>query len=430
MKIIHRANTCFSIFFGDKHLLTDPWLDGPAVAQGWTPFPPAKSKIKDIPKPDLVYISHIHDDHCEAKTIDGIDKETPIICMNLGPNFLNKMLLKQGFRNINLLNEKEPIKLEGFPEMFVEVFSSSRGHLTSNILDSGVIFKIGKKVIVNFNDNHPTKDQCNYIKENYRSIDLAFIPCGGGSGYPAMYENLDLKEKQEIVSETMLKFDQMFSHAVDLLEPNIAVPVAGGFAIRGKHPIEVNRLQIRHIDENKTINFHKKNGSYKNSKLIAMQPGMELDLNNEKIIKGKYKVWTEKEQDKFFEKISKEKINTRIKSKGKIPGLFNLIKVARNNMWEGQNRNNMIFDYNLYIENSTSKEIFEIPTNKNEVNEVDKLNKQKPFLKLKLDQDTLLEWLLGYEDFNMLDSGHRISFLRKPNDYKVEAYFILSLFRL
>ena len=161
-----------------------------------------------------------------------------------------------------------------------------------------------------------------------------------------------------------------------------------------------------------------------------MQPGMELDLNNEKIIKGKYKVWTEKEQDKFFEKISKEKINTRIKSKGKIPGLFNLIKVARNNMWEGQNRNNMIFDYNLYIENSTSKEIFEIPTNKNEVNEVDKLNKQKPFLKLKLDQDTLLEWLLGYEDFNMLDSGHRISFLRKPNDYKVEAYFILSLFRL
>ena len=132
----------------------------------------------------------------------------------------------------------------------------------------------------------------------------------------------------------------------------------------------------------------------------------------------------------FLDIKTKNMINIRIKSKGKIPGLFNLIKVARNNMWEGQNRNNMIFDYNLYIENSTSKEIFEIPTNKNEVNEVDKLNKQKPFLKLKLDQDTLLEWLLGYEDFNMLDSGHRISFLRKPNDYKVEAYFILSLFRL
>ena len=73
MRVIHRANTCFSVFSDNYHILFDPWLNGPAVAQGWTQFPPATKKIEDIPKPDLVYISHIHSDHCESTTLDGID---------------------------------------------------------------------------------------------------------------------------------------------------------------------------------------------------------------------------------------------------------------------------------------------------------------------------------------------------------------------
>ena len=48
MKIVHRANTCFSIFSEKYHILFDPWLNGPAVAQGWTQFPPATNKIEDL----------------------------------------------------------------------------------------------------------------------------------------------------------------------------------------------------------------------------------------------------------------------------------------------------------------------------------------------------------------------------------------------
>jgi hypothetical protein len=48
-----------------------------------------------------------------------------------------------------------------------------------------------------------------------------------------------------------------------------------------------------------------------------------------------------------------------------------------------------------------------------------------------LNQNTLIEWLLGLEDFNMLDSGHRISFYREPVEkYVQEAYFLMSLLRL
>ena len=48
-----------------------------------------------------------------------------------------------------------------------------------------------------------------------------------------------------------------------------------------------------------------------------------------------------------------------------------------------------------------------------------------------LDQNTLMEWLLGLEDFNMLDSGHRISFWREPiATYEQQAYYLMSLLRL
>ena len=73
MKIVHRANTCFSIFEDDFHILFDPWLDGPAVAQGWAHFPPSEYTISQLPCPDLLYISHIHDDHCESTTLNGIN---------------------------------------------------------------------------------------------------------------------------------------------------------------------------------------------------------------------------------------------------------------------------------------------------------------------------------------------------------------------
>ena len=302
--------------------------------------------------------------------------------------------------------------------------------MTSNILDSGIILKIQNKIIVNFNDNHPTKEECEYIKAKFKKIDLAFIPCGGGSGYPAMYENISLSDKEKIVQETLSNFDLMFSNAVDILKPDMAVPVAGGFAIRGNHPLETNYLQIRHLDENKTLNFHNKKGSHQGTKIFLMQPGMELDVDKKEITKGEYKVWNQEELDAYFKKLSSEKIETKVKSTKKIPNLLNMLKLARNNMWDGQNRNNMFLDYTIYIENSCSTEIFEIPVNENEVFQVEKVNEKNSYLKLSLSQDTLLEWLLGYEDFNMLDSGHRISFYRKPNDYFVEAYYILSLFRL
>ena len=70
--------------------------------------------------------------------------------------------------------------------------------MVANIIDSGVIFKFGDKIIVNANDNKPSTDLCKYIIEKYGSVDVALIPAGGGSGYPSNYENLEIAEKEKL----------------------------------------------------------------------------------------------------------------------------------------------------------------------------------------------------------------------------------------
>jgi len=431
MKLVHRANACFSIFHKDKHILMDPWLNGPAVAQGWTPFPPAKCKMQDLPKPDLVYISHIHSDHCEYETMEHIDKDTPILIMDLGPNFLYKMLVAKGFCNIIMMKEGGVTKVSAIEGLEAEPFGATFGHICANVIDSGVIFKIDGKVILNCNDNKPSAELCSYLKDNYGEIDLAFIPCGGGSGYPAMYENLSRQEKEKIVAKNVENYARVFSNAVDILKPKISIPVAGGFAIRGPHAETVNWLQNKSLDHHDLMDFHQKNGEFKEANIMPVQPGLEIDVDKAEYSKGEYRAWTKDELKSFFSELSDIQIVSKVKTDGPVPALSNLLINARSNMWKRQQKLNMIPDYTIYLEISDYHKTYELKLNADVLREVPVTEKkQEPYLRMKLDQDTMLEWLLGYEDFNMLDSGHRISFFRQPNNYVVEAYFLMSLFRI
>ena len=431
MKLIHRANACFSLFHEGKHILLDPWLNGPAVAQGWTPFPPAINRIEDLPKPDLVYISHVHSDHCEPETMEHIDRETPILIMDLGPNFLYKMLLSRGFTNIILMKAGEETKVKALGGLTAEPFGASFGHICANVIDSGVVFRVGDKVLLNCNDNKPSPDLCHYLKDKYEKIDLALIPGGGGGGYPAMYENLTQAQKQDISRKNVENYANVFSNAVDILKPRVTIPVAGGYAIRGPKAETANWIQNRSLNHDELINFHRANGSYKEANIILVQPGLELDVAQGKVVRGHYRAWSKSELLEFFKELSLVKIEPKLKTEGPVPSLKKLLTDARTNLWNRQQKLEMIPNYSIYLELSDYNKCFELKLNENslvEKNIEDKKN--EPYLRMKLDQDTMMEWLLGYEDFNMLDSGHRISFFRKPNDYIVEAYYLMSMFRL
>lgn len=441
MKFVHYGNACFSLFHKDLHLLFDPWIEAPAVAGGWSVFPPSHTKTSDLAKIDYIFISHIHSDHCEPETLKKIDKNIPIIILEREPNFLKKYLVHQGFKNLILVPSKTKKKISD--AFSVELFGESFGHLCNNIIDSSILFEFSDgKIVLNCNDNKPSTELCSYIKSKYPNIELAMVPGGGGSGYPAMYENYSFEEKMTISQDIIDRYAKVFTEAVDVLNPRVVVPVAGGFAIRGPLAETVNWVQCRRLNMLELVEHYNKLSKNKSSIVRPMQPGMELDVDKAAYIKGEYHVWTDSELKAHFKKLSLEKPQALVSTQTTIPNFGKLIQSARNALWLRQEKNGMKPDYRIYFDILGASKIYEIDLSKNYFNEFAKLSDNSadtqkmpemkpPYLRMRLDQDTMLEWLLGLEDYNMLDSGHRISFWREPvANYVQEAYFLMSLLRL
>ena len=100
-----------------------------------------KNKIEEISSPDLVYISHIHNDHCEEETLKHISKDTPIVIMDLPPNFLYKRLRYYGFNNIRKLKAGELSKIPEIDSLYAEPFGASFGHICANVIDRKCFLK-------------------------------------------------------------------------------------------------------------------------------------------------------------------------------------------------------------------------------------------------------------------------------------------------
>ena len=429
MKVIHYGNACFSLFHHGIHILCDPWLEGPAVAGGWEKFPPSQTRVKDLPKIDYIYISHIHSDHCEYHTLQKLDKAIPIIILDRKPNFLEKMLRGVGFENMLLLPERKKTLIA--PGLHAETFGAEVDHISSNIIDSSILFDFGDYIALNCNDNTPVESFCQDVAARYNKIDLAFLPSAGGSGYPAMYENLSDAVKKEKIEAALENFARVFTNAINILHPKIAVPVAGGFVVRGPHAETVNWFQCRRFNLLEIVEYYNQNGQFDDVQVIPLQPEFEMDADLGKVTKGTYHVWSKQELTEHFSKIAKEPIPKIVSTTKSMKSLSNLFRQVRNNLWARQEVHKMFPTYTIYFDLPNCSTLFELPLHREEISVISRESDlQTPYLKMSLDQDTLLEWFLGFEDFNVLDSGHRIGFYRSPDSYVVEAYFLMSLLRI
>lgn len=429
MKLVAYGNACFSLFHRGLHVLCDPWLDGPAVAGGWAKFPPSPVRARDLPPIDLIYISHIHSDHCEATTLEQFDRDVPIVLLDLKPGFLEKMLRGRGFTNLHVVPQGEC--REVIPGVRAELFAASFEHICADVIDSSMLLDFGDRRVLNCNDNKPGPELCAAIERRYGRVDLALLPAAGGSGYPAMYENLSAAEKAAAAAAAVEKYTRLFVDAVDALHPQVAVPVAGGYAIRGPYAENVNYLQARRFNHLELVDIYAANGRWPDVAILPMQPGMEVTVEQKAITAGAYHVWTAAELRAHFSALAHETVEPKVHATVRLRALPALVRTARQSLWQRQQALGRFPAYRVYLQVEGYPEHIEIALDSPEVRVLRPGEEPiQPYLRMRLSQDTLVEWVLGVEDFNMLDSGHRISFFREPNEYVVEVYFLMSYLRL
>ena len=75
MKATYITHACILLDLDGLKILTDPWLVGPCWGGDLWHFPTHKYSPKNLPKPDIIFFSHGHEDHYHEETLKNFPKD-------------------------------------------------------------------------------------------------------------------------------------------------------------------------------------------------------------------------------------------------------------------------------------------------------------------------------------------------------------------
>tara|TARA_Y100000768_G_scaffold226762_1_gene171174 strand:- start:2903 stop:4222 length:1320 start_codon:yes stop_codon:yes gene_type:complete len=268
--------------------ICDPWLVGDYVnnCTVWQ-YPPREFGIEKINKFKYIYISHDHEDHCNAETLAKINKNTKIFIMKFKENRnLIRRLKSMKFKNIIEVEPWEKKKIDN--NTHITIFPSDQG-----FVDSSALIQYKDLNIYHGNDCILYPNTIKKISK-LAKIDIAFMPYAGFSGFPSSYE-FSYKIKKKLAEKKKREGLKSFYEAVKLLNPQKAVPAAGDLIIVGK-----GKAWINYFDRASPLEAIRKAPLKIKSKLVDMRPG---------------DTFTKKNGIKKFRKVQKWKYNTQCQEK-------------------------------------------------------------------------------------------------------------------
>lgn len=237
MKFTFITNACCIYESNNFKLLCDPWLSPGAFYGSWFQYPPLKTKPEDVADYDALYISHLHPDHFDPETLKHFDKTKPVIILDRDPNYLERMVRREGFGNIAKLKDGETLKIGPF---IVTMFGPFCGHPffeteLGNLIDSAIVVDDGSYKIFNANDNTPDLKSAQMLKDRFGSFDIAQLNYNAAGPYPSCFKNLSFPEKVKAHTHTLKR---NLNHVVELcgvLEPGVFMPFAGAYMLGGRN---------------------------------------------------------------------------------------------------------------------------------------------------------------------------------------------------
>ena len=432
MEITHFCNSFISANFSKSKLYCDPWV-GTTKDNGWISHPIDQTSIKKLSKPDYVYISHLHCDHFDEKTLNKIKNKNQIaIIKDYKIKTLKKKLEKVGFSKIL---ELKPWKKYNFNNDFevaiIPQLSSNSSEKEEQIdydLDTSIVIKCKKtkKIFYNNVDNplsiSDLKKVNNFIKKIFKSkVNVLCFGVGAASEYPQCFLNIKRsQEKVKVIKSCVAKLKQILK----IFDPDIFFPAGGTYKIYGKF------FQLNKFIAQASFSEIKKNKP-KKTLFVNLIGGKSIELENNKTKDKKLK--------KIKELSFKSKKYFYYQDKYNLAHLENAFKIAKKNYFERIKKNNFntswkikFFVYkdlslskNNQIDQKKSKLLknFEIDMNKNKY-----IGKKSVFSQLNcyLDAQLLNGLLQRKYVWNSPVSGSLILYKRFPNTFDPNVTFSLN----
>jgi hypothetical protein len=100
LKLSVLSHACLLFEYKSKRILFDPWLEGPTYYGSWF-LEPDLGIHAEMLSVDAIVITHPHPDHFHLKTLDLMDKSTPIYFPGFPSKIIDNGLMTIGWENIN-----------------------------------------------------------------------------------------------------------------------------------------------------------------------------------------------------------------------------------------------------------------------------------------------------------------------------------------
>lgn len=237
MKLTQIDNACCIYESQGFKLLCDPWLTDGAFEGSWYHYPPLSTRVSDISNSDALYISHLHPDHYDVNTLRSLRKDIPVIILDKEPNYLKRKLATEiGFTNIIMVESKKsvtigPMEVTAYEPFTTHPFDNS---VLGNFIDSAIVVESNGKVILNANDNTPTKEAAEMLYERHGRFTLVQLKDALASPYPSCFTNLSHEEKLSEVTRLINRQLSAMCEVAVTLKAEWFQPFAGDYQLGGR----------------------------------------------------------------------------------------------------------------------------------------------------------------------------------------------------
>ena len=444
-KIYHFSNSFISVEAENSIITCDPWL-GKTSDNGWFSYPIMSFKEVEskIFNSNFIYISHLHCDHLDLKTLKRFkNPDVTFIIKKFNNGILKKRLKKITNKKIIEIEAFKKKKInKDFTVAIIPQIISNSSNLPDNIgydLDTSIVIQSNKDKTVFYNNVdmpinlNVLKKINNFIKKEFKKkIDIFCCGLGAASEFPQCFLNINRNvEKKKIINDSLSDIKKYLKY----LKPNFFFPAGGTYAIYGKF-YKLNK----YIAQPSFLQIKAKTISLK-TKIYNIIGGGSINIEkSEFFIKNKINNKNKDFKEKFINKIKKfnyyysKKINyidlkkldqtfedakknylrilgykKEIKSKWNIDFKIYRNYELNNNCFIDKNKSNFLKTYSLKNYKSISKNILK--------------------LECHIEYQLFKSMLIGKFPWNTSLSGSTIMYKRKPNKFNVNMLFSLNFLR-